>query len=161
MPSSPVDLLNRPSRLPLIAMAVSIPLLTIAALACLSTTNIWPFTPTNEENTQLNRALIETIYGDAYRTLPATPDWAPLRTLHARHPALQTTERLAQAFAAKENGYVLVGWVESLPPASRQDFLYGLDLVIDDARVRGEVVEAVINRFRGRFVAVGGASWNR
>lgn len=103
------------------------------------------------ERLQFERAMISTIYGERYRTLPATPNRPPLYTLHNRYPELATPEIVQDAFTNAENGYVLLMWIGELPAQRREDFLFGLELVIGDVRRRGGDLAQATNRFHDNF----------
>lgn len=144
-----------PSRNLVVVLGATAILVVVAAL-------VWPIVAAPRSfaahrDSQLTRALIETAYGEVYRALPPSPGWPPLTTLHARFPELKVGNRVAQAFAAKENGYVLASWVEGLPPATRQDFLFGLDLIISDSGQDPVRMEELINRFHRCFLALNSA----
>lgn len=100
---------------------------------------------------QFDQALIATLYGNQYRNLAPTPERPPLRTLHNRYPELSIGPRLDSAFANSGNGYVLLMWVEAMPERRRLDFLFGLDLVIDETSRSGGDVAQAINRFHDNF----------
>ncbi len=103
------------------------------------------------ERQQFDRALILTLYGDEYRNLPPTANRQPLQALKNRYPDLEIPARVESAFANQGNGYVLLIWIAALPADSRQTFLLGLRLVIEETSRQGGNLAAAINAFHAHF----------
>lgn len=100
---------------------------------------------------RFERALITSIQGSEYRNLPDSGDAEPLKAVRNRYPELELDPPVIRAFGNRDNGYVLLMWLGELPAERRQEFLWGLGIVIDEvARREGDVAGAV-NRYREEF----------
>lgn len=105
-----------------------------------------------QHRVRFERALITSVQGSAYRALPPSTGPDPLMAIRNRYSELELAQPVTGAFSNRDNGYVLLMWLGELTPAARQEFLWGLGLVIDETGRRQGDVACAINQFHDAFI---------
>lgn len=113
----------------------------------------WPLNAGTDLQNRLRfeRALITSIQGSEYRNMPDSGDAKPLKAVRNRYPELELDPGVIRAFGNRDNGYVLLMWLGELPAQRRQEFLWGLGIVIDEAARREGDIAGAVNRYQEEF----------